>query len=463
MTITPQTLDCRGMQCPQPILTLATAARRLGGAGTLLVQADDDAFPMDVRSWCRSAGADLEALEEVDGEFRARIRVGAERSTATAPPLPQQLDVPSIELTKLDCRGMQCPEPILQVAKAARAGRRIEVTADDPAFELDLRSWCRSTGATLDAFETRGDGFVARLTPKGARTPTPPPPPPLANVRLEGMPTPLPSAAALAAEPLATVPSSRSAFELDLTTVSDPLDLERRLGALATMAAGLSARVSVLSVALAQTVLRWAPGAGHAVVRMTGSGPVVLELAIASEEEPLAPFSRATLARRTEGEADCALLVLHNDLEALLAAMLIANGAAAQGQRVVVFFTFWGLNLLRGDAPNLEAPKERVSILQRVFKWLMPKGPRRQQLGQLNFGGAGARMLGGLMRDRNIMELPSLVQQAEEQGVKFVACTMSMSVMGITKRDLAPRRNLAYGGVAYFVEAAKNAQVSLTF
>jgi peroxiredoxin family protein len=155
--------------------------------------------------------------------------------------------------------------------------------------------------------------------------------------------------------------------------------------------------------------------------------------------------------------------VLHNDLEALLAAMLVANGAAAQGQRVVVFFTFWGLNLLRGDRPNQAAPKEKVSFIQRMFKWMMPKGPKRQKLGQMNFGGAGPMMLGGLMREKKIMELPTLIKQAEEQGVKFVACTMSMSVMGITKRDLEPRKNLAYGGVAYFVDAAKGAKMSLVF
>ena len=81
----------------------------------------------------------------------------------------------------------------------------------------------------------------------------------------------------------------------------------------------------------------------------------------------------------------------------------------------------------------------------------------------MHFGGAGKATLGHIMRSQKLMELPALLQTAEEQGVRLIACTMSMEVMGITKRDLAPRKNLEYGGVAAFVEAAHGAGMSLVF
>jgi peroxiredoxin family protein len=129
----------------------------------------------------------------------------------------------------------------------------------------------------------------------------------------------------------------------------------------------------------------------------------------------------------------------------------------------MVFFTFWGLNLLRGDRPNLNAPKEKASFMQTMFKWMMPKGPKRQGLGQLNFGGMGASIMGGIMRNKNIQDLPALIKGAREQNVRFVACTMSMAVMGISQRELEPYDNLEFGGVATFVEAGRNAPLTLVF
>ena len=463
-----QIIDCRGLQCPEPILRLASAARKVNGVGTLVVRADDEAFPLDVKSWCKSSGAELLKLDRTGDGFAAEIKVAgrAPKTERTVPVFERTLGLDAAPEVPLDCRGRACPEPILRIAKAARTAMGpLRVTADDPAFELDLKSWCRTTGAALLSLESDGGVVTAVVHPKSAQTAARAA---VADAAVVSSPTP-PMVAPVASYAAASLQSSSAparafAADLDLGAVRDPLDLEARLAGLATVCAGLPARVTVASSVLAQKVVRWASDGGHSIDAMSGTGPVVLELGMALAEER-APFSRSTalVAANAESEVDCALLVLHNDLEALLAALLVANGAAAQGQRVVMFFTFWGLNLLRGDRPNDEAPREKVTFIQRVFKWFMPKGPRRQQLGQLNFGGMGPVLLRGLMRDKNLTELPRLVDQAVEQGVKFVACTMSMSVMGITKRDLAPYKNLELGGVAYFVAAARGAQMSLVF
>lgn len=172
--------------------------------------------------------------------------------------------------------------------------------------------------------------------------------------------------------------------------------------------------------------------------------------------------------------------------------MLIANGAIAQGMKVTIFFTFWGLNLLRGDSIDAEVARSkkswlsrlfsrvrpsprpprpassalqpaRPSFIQRAFKWMMPKGPRHQSLGQLNFGGVGRGLLNNIMQSQNIMSLPELMASAIENDARFIACTMSMSVMGITADEFMDIPTLQLGGVASFVEAAERADFSMMF
>ncbi len=209
------------------------------------------------------------------------------------------------------------------------------------------------------------------------------------------------------------------------------------------------------SPALSQVVMTWCADTGNSFLKFDASGPVTAEVEILTAQTQALAVP--------EKDNRCTLLVLHNDHEALLAALLVAVGAASQGKDVTIFFTFWGLNLLRGDQPNRAEAKQKISLMQRMMKWMMPKGPKKQKLGQMNFGGAGKAMLGHIMRSQNLMELPALLGTAEEQGIRFIACTMSMEVMGITKRDLAPRPNLEYGGVAAFVEAAHGSGMSLVF
>mgnify|MGYP002381757294 CR=1 FL=1 len=210
-----------------------------------------------------------------------------------------------------------------------------------------------------------------------------------------------------------------------------------------------------------QDVIRSFATAGHEIQSLDMQGCRV----IARLRPQAATSSAMVLASQPLAPAaskDCTILVVHNDLENLLAAFIIANGAAAAGQRVMMFFTFWGLNVLRGEEPNTAAPVARASFVQRMFKWMMPKGVR-QPLGQYNFGGVGPRLLGSIMRGQKLTELPSLVEHASELGVRFVACTMSMSVMGLSKRDFHPYANLEFAGVASFVDAARTSGMNFVF
>ncbi len=454
-----QHLDCRGQQCPQPILTTAKAARALQrvGGGVLEIEADDGAFPLDLRSWCRSSGSELvDMTSNNQGVHTALVRVPPKGAASVSPrsvPAGRQTvpsnSAPPAAAAVLDCRGIQCPGPILQVAKRARSQRTgtFEVLADDPAFRLDLDSWSRTSGSQIEWLE-HGDvakarvHLASRVSPPRSRTP------------LTVAPQPAP-AVHKSAEPVA--------LEISLTGLNDQQRIARLQTIGTSLCEGERVRIRCAGTSFTTPLLRWAAESGHEVLSFDARTDTLMELRAGEPSSLPATMASSEALQVIKTENRCTLLVLHNDKEALLAALLVAVGAAAQGMEVVMFFTFWGLNLLRGDQPNVAQPKEAVSWMQRMMKWMMPKGPRRQKLGQMDMGGMGRGMLKSIMDSKNIMDIPELMDTAEEQDIQFIACTMSMQVMGITKRDLAPRKNMVYGGVAAFVESAGNSKLSLMF
>ncbi len=460
-----EVLDCRGQRCPAPILALSKRARTMADSGGLLeIRADDPAFSLDLRSWCRSTKAEVIRIDDEGNEQRALIRVPGKAQPARRPDENIALAdvtpvVPASETTELDCRGTRCPEPILAISRAARAARpgtEITISADDDAFPLDLRSWCRSAGATLIELGPATDGgHRARIRTRSSDSET-----------SDAAPR-APSSDAGSAERAQGVSFEWAAGSPVVDLRALPTEIWETVldGGAKKLGVGGMLRLVADDPNTAAHLVSWCAARGHEFVRLDTGNTTRAEIRVASGPSASVVTTTA-LAKREDkatGSPDCTLLVLHNDHEALLAALLVAVGAASQGKQVVVFFTFWGLNLLRGDHPNKQMPKEPVSWMQRMMKMMMPKGPARQSLGQMNFGGAGKLMLGSIMKKRKIMSLPELMNTAEEQGVRFIACTMSMEVMGITKRDLAPRTNLEYGGVAAFVNNAHGAGMSLVF
>ncbi|MDZ8119204.1 DsrE/DsrF/DrsH-like family protein [Pontiella sp. NLcol2] len=139
-------------------------------------------------------------------------------------------------------------------------------------------------------------------------------------------------------------------------------------------------------------------------------------------------------------------VVFSNDLDKALAAFIIANGAAAMGYQVTLFFTFWGLNVLRRNGP-VSAKK---TLVEKMFGWMMPKGPEKLKLSQMQMGGMGAAMIKGIMKQKNVLSLPELIDEAIGNGVKIVACTMSMDLMGIKSEELID--GIEEGGVAMYID-----------
>jgi len=138
-----------------------------------------------------------------------------------------------------------------------------------------------------------------------------------------------------------------------------------------------------------------------------------------------------------------------------MAAFIIANGAAAAGYEVTLFFTFWGLNVLRKSGPVTV----KKNLIEKMFGWMMPKGPNKLKLSQMNMGGMGLGMIKGIMKQKNVMKLEDLIAQAQFSGVRLVACTMTMDLMGIKKEELID--GIEEGGVAMYVDHLTQSSANL--
>ena len=149
------------------------------------------------------------------------------------------------------------------------------------------------------------------------------------------------------------------------------------------------------------------------------------------------------------------IIVFSGDMDKVLASFVIANGAAAMGRPVTMFFTFWGLNVLRKSEPqNIKKP-----FIDTMFGKMMPQGVNKLKLSKMNMGGMGTAMMRKVMKDKNIDSLEDLIKKAMDNGVKMIACTMSMDVMGITKEELIDGVELA--GVGTYLGDAEESNVNL--
>ena len=163
---------------------------------------------------------------------------------------------------------------------------------------------------------------------------------------------------------------------------------------------------------------------------------------------------RATIVKRSvvtggvpmSGKRAMTNVVFCDDFDKAMAAFIIANGAVAAGYEVTLFFTFWGINILRKSGP-VTAKK---NLIEKMFGIMMPKGANKLTLSKMNMAGMGLAMIKGIMKHKNVMTLQDLIAQARFSGVKLVVCTMSMDLMGIKREELID--GVEEGGVAMYVD-----------
>ena len=149
------------------------------------------------------------------------------------------------------------------------------------------------------------------------------------------------------------------------------------------------------------------------------------------------------------------IVLFSDDYDKAMAAYIIANGAAAYDHEVTIFHTFWGLNALRKDS---QVPVKK-NFLEKMFGKLMPRGTDKMGISKMNYLGMGPKMIKRVMKKHNAMPLPQLVDMAQEQDVKLIACTMTMDLLGLQKKELLDE--IEYGGVAAYVGEAEEGNISL--
>lgn len=149
------------------------------------------------------------------------------------------------------------------------------------------------------------------------------------------------------------------------------------------------------------------------------------------------------------------IVVFSNDFDKVMASFIIANGAAASGKQVTMFFTFWGLNVLRKS----QYVKVKKNLIEKMFGFMMPQGAEKLSLSKMNMGGLGTLMMKQVMKHKNVFSLKELIESAKANGVKFIACNMSMDVMGIKPEELI--EGVEIGGVAKYISESNNANSNL--
>lgn len=148
-------------------------------------------------------------------------------------------------------------------------------------------------------------------------------------------------------------------------------------------------------------------------------------------------------------------IVFSGELDKTIAAFIMANGAAAMGRNVTMFFTFWGLNVLRKPRKT----KIKKNLTEKLFGLIMPCGTRKLGLSHMNMGGIGAGMIRSVMKKKGISSLEELIDDAVSHGVRLVACQMSMDIMGLRREELI--EGVEFGGVTTFLATCEKADMSL--
>ncbi len=211
---------------------------------------------------------------------------------------------------------------------------------------------------------------------------------------------------------------------------------------------GEQLQITATDQAFGKDVTSWCKMTGAELVALENKNGVVTATIRKQEKTASCEISRNNADNKT-------LIVFSDDLDKALASFVIANGAASTGKKVTMFFTFWGLNVIKKQ----HKPTVTKDIFGKMFGWMLPTHSGKLKLSKMNMGGAGSWMMRLIMKRKRIDSLESLIQQAIDNGVEMIACTMSMDVMGVQKEELMD--NVTLGGVASYLERAEEANVNL--
>lgn len=216
-----------------------------------------------------------------------------------------------------------------------------------------------------------------------------------------------------------------------------------------TMSAGERIEVKATDPGFPRDAEAWCQSTGNRFLSKTNSNGYYSVVIEKGGEQPAPAFVGGGMSKNKT------LIMFSDDLDRALATFVLANGAAATGHKVSIFFTFWGLNVIKKE----KKPAVKKDFFGKMFSWMLPSDSRKLKLSKLSMCGIGDKMMRNIMRKKNINQLEELRQQAMDSGVEFIACQMSMDMMGVHQEELID--GVTIGGVATYMNRAEDACVNL--
>lgn len=238
------------------------------------------------------------------------------------------------------------------------------------------------------------------------------------------------------------------AKEIDACGLQCPGPILRIKNEIEKIHAGEAIRISATDPGFVSDIQAWCKSTGHQLMELKPAAGKYQATILKKEPLMTAAIPSVNSKKKT-------IVVFSSDFDKVVAAFVIANGALAMGSEVTLFFTFWGLNVLRKSKPE----PIKKNFIEAMFGFMMPRGAEKLSLSRMNMGGMGLRMIKGIMKQKNVASLPELIASAKLAGAKLVACTMSMDLMGIKKEELLD--GVEMGGVAMYLDKAENGNVNL--
>ena len=216
-----------------------------------------------------------------------------------------------------------------------------------------------------------------------------------------------------------------------------------------SMSAGERIEVKATDPGFPRDAEAWCQSTGNRFLSKNNSNGYYSVVIEKGGEQPASAFVGGGMSKNKT------LIMFSDDLDRALATFVLANGAAATGHKVSIFFTFWGLNVIKKE----KKPSIKKDFFGKMFSWMLPSDSRKLKLSKLSMCGIGDKMMRNIMKKKNISQLEELRQQAMDSGVEFIACQMSMDMMGVHQEELID--GVTIGGVATYMNRAEDACVNL--
>ncbi len=249
-----------------------------------------------------------------------------------------------------------------------------------------------------------------------------------------------------------TIDSSLKTIEVDACGLQCPGPILKVKEHMDQMTDGQKMVVQASDFGFSADIESWAKSTGNTVLtnEIKGDNVVATIAKGNSLQTNVASLPQDGLLRETKNGAT--MVVFSGDMDKALASMIIALGAAAMGKQVTIFFTFWGLGVLKKQ-------KVKKQGLAKLFDIMLPNNAESLPISSMNMGGAGAKMIKSVMKQKNVDPLPVMIEKANKIGVKFIACTMSMDIMGIEREELFDF--VEFGGVAAYLGDSEDSNLNL--